>query len=305
MSENRTGRLACMRGRLLATVVALVVPTATLGLASPALASEHHPTGPFAPFAECPLSDAAVELCTVANTTSGEFTVGSRTVPIKNTITLQGGAYENPETGELEFVAAENGETLSKTPQYVPGGLFNRKPPESWPPEEKEKYEEMINKGLTGVTETTELAEPASAIKLSLGNLISEEGVALELPVKVKLDNFLLGNSCYVGSSSDPIVLKLTTGTTSPPEPNKPIKGSAGEVEIKEGGAIVTLAGGSLVDNSFAAPGASGCGGAFSYLVDPLVDSLLGVPSAAGHNTAILNGKLSAAVAEAVRNSEA
>ncbi len=296
-------RLAGLRRRVLVIVAALAAPLAMLGLASPALATEHHPTGPFAPFADCPLSNAAVEECIVATTSSGEFKVGNKTVPIKNAITLQGGTVEN-KAHELEFVGAENGETLSKTPQYVPGGLFGLTPPESWPPEAKEKFEEMVNKGLTGVTETTELAGPPSEIKLSTSNLIFEEGIALELPVKVKLGNYLLGNSCYVGSESNPIVLKLTTGTTEPPEPNKPIKGSAGELKIEEEGALVVLNGGSLVDNSFAAPEAKGCGEPFSGLVDKLVDSILGVPAAAGHNTAILDGKLEQAYAPAVKASE-
>jgi hypothetical protein len=151
----------------LVVVAALMVP---LAVASPALATTHHPTGNFAPFADCPLSNPSVELCIVADTTSGEFTVGKKTVPINKTITLQGGAYENTTTHELEFVAAENGETLSKTALSVPGGLFGIKPPEYLNKEQKEKFEEMINKGVTGVTETTELAKPASAIKLNTEN---------------------------------------------------------------------------------------------------------------------------------------
>ena len=66
--------------------------------------------------------------CVVASTSSGEFTVGKKTVPINKTITLQGGTIENEATGELTFVGAENGETLSKTALYVPGGLFGVKP---------------------------------------------------------------------------------------------------------------------------------------------------------------------------------
>ncbi len=290
--------------RINRAILALAIPLATLSIASPALAAEHHPTPPFAQFADCPLSNAAVTQCILASTTSGEFTVGKKTVPINKTITLQGGTIPNEKTGEVEFVGAENGETLSKTALYVPGGLFGTKPPESWPKEAKERFEEMINKGLTGVTETTELAKPASAIKLSTENLIFEEGVALQLPVKIKLSNFLLGSSCYVGSESDPIILNLTTGTTSPPEPNKPIKGSRGELSIEYEGALVVLSGGSLVDNAFAAPGANGCGGALSGLIDPLVDSQFGVPAASGHNTAILTGKLEDGYAPAVRASE-
>jgi hypothetical protein len=293
-----------IRVTLKRAVLALVMPLATLGLASPALAVEHHPKGVFAPFADCPLSNPAVTGCVVATTTSGEFTVGKKTVPINKPITLQGGTITNPETGEVTFVAAENGETLSKTALYVPGGLFGVKPPEYLNKEQKVRFEEMINKGLTGVTETTELAKPASAIKLNTTNLITESGVALQLPVKVKLGNVFLGSSCYVGSESNPIVLNLTTGTTSPPAPNKPIKGSAGALEVLEEGALLRLIGGSLVDNAFAAPEATGCGAPFSALVDKLVDSVFGVPAAAGHNTAILTGKLEDAVAEAVKASE-
>src|SRR5664280_2926374 len=185
-----------IRVTLKRAALALIMPLATLGFASPALATEHHPTGDFAPFADCPLSNPSVTACIVASTTSGEFKVGKKTVPINKTITLQGGTIENEETGALTFVGAENGETLSKTPLNVPGGLFGIHPPESWPKEAKEKFEEMINKGLTGVTETTELAKPASDIGINTNNLIGGEGVALSLPVKVKLSNFLLGSSC-------------------------------------------------------------------------------------------------------------
>jgi hypothetical protein len=304
MINSHVGRLAGIRKRMLVVAVALMVPAATLGLASPALATEHHPKGAFAPFADCPLSNSSVTQCIVASTTSGEFTVGKKTVPINKTITLQGGTIENPETGELTFVGAEDGNTLSKTALTVPGGLLGIQAPKTWPKELQEKFNKFINEGLTGVTETTELAKPASAIKLSVQNLLFEEGVALQLPVKIKLSNPFLGSSCYVGSESNPIILNLTTGTTSPPAPNKPIKGSAGELKIEEEGALVVLTGGSLVDNAFAAPGATGCGGFFSFFVDPLVDSILGVPASAGHNTAILTGKLEQAAAAAVKASE-
>jgi hypothetical protein len=303
MTRNRIGRLVGLRGRLLIVATALLTP---LAIVSPASATEHHPKGNFAPFADCPLSNSATEFCTVANTKSGELTVGKKTVPITKTITLQGGLHEN-EKEELEFIAAEDGKTLSKTEETVPGGLLGIKAPTWWPLLLQELFNEyVINKGLTGVTEVTELAKPASAIKLSTENLIFEEGVALQLPVKVKLNNTFLGSECYVGSNSHPIILNLTTGTTSPPAPNKPIKGARGEVEILEEGALVRLTGGSLVDNAFAVEeGANGCGGFFfSWAVDPLVNEILGVPSKAGHNTAILSGTLEEASAAAVKASE-
>ncbi|HXB64507.1 MAG TPA: hypothetical protein VNV42_06480 [Solirubrobacteraceae bacterium] len=285
-------------------MAAVAVPLAALGLASPALAVAHHPTGEFAPFADCPLSTSNLSDCVLAETTSGQLTVGSRTVPIKNKITLQGGFIVNKTTERLEFVGAEDGNTLSKTAQYVPGGLFNIVAPEGLNKEQKEKFDELINKGITGVTETTELAGPASEIGLSTENLIFEEGIALSLPVKIKLGNTFLGSSCYIGSDSNPIVIDFTTGTTEPPAPNKPIKGAAGTLTHNEAFTLITLSGGKLVNNSFAAPEATGCGEPLSFLVDKAVDAELGLPSAAGHNTAILEGQLSTANAEAVRASE-
>ncbi len=58
------------------------------------------------------------------------------------------------------------------------------------------------------------------------------------------------------------------------------------------------------MNNSFAAPGANGCGGLFSFLVDPFVNSLVGLPSPAGTNTAILEGKFQLGVPAAVKASE-
>jgi len=302
MKKHSEGRLGGIGRRVFVVAAAVLAP---LALASPALATEHHPKGIYASFNQCPLSNPAVTECTFAETTSGEFTVGSRKVPINKPIVLQGGFKENPETGELTFYGAENGETLTKVALYVPGGLLNIVAPEFLNKEQKEKFEKIINEGITGVTATTELAKPASTIKLSLLNLIFETGVALQLPVKVKLGNVFLGSNCYVGSESSPIYLNLTTGETKPEPPNKSIHGSAGELELREEGAYAKLSGGSLVDNAWAAPKSHGCGGPLvEGIVDEAVNAELGLPSAAGHNTAILNGSLQSGEANAVRASE-
>ncbi len=70
--------------------------------------------------------------------------------------------------------------------------------------------------------------------------------------------------------------------------------------------AVNTGTGTKLVDNSFAAPGANGCGGIlYSWAVDPFVNSIVGVPSAAGTNTAVLeNSRVQLADPNAVRASE-
>jgi hypothetical protein len=96
----------------------------------------------------------------------------------------------------------------------------------------------------------------------------------------------------------------MTTGGTSPPPPNEPITGTSGVGNLLEEGQIAILGGNSLVDNAFTAPASSGCGGVSSALVDTAIDAQLGLPSPAGHNTAILDGKLIIATAEAVRGHE-
>jgi hypothetical protein len=294
--------LARVRRRTLVVAVAVMAPLAALGAASPAMAVEHHPKGIFAPFADCPLANKTINDCIFAQTKSGEFKVGKKTVPIVNTITLQGGFIGLE--GNLKFVAAENGETLSKTPQPVPGGLLGILAPSFLPGFLQELFNEFINKGITGVTATTELAAPASSIGLNTENLIEEKGIALTLPAKVKLSNAFLGESCYIGSNAHPVVIEFTTGATSPPPPNKSIHGKAGEFQEEDEFALIRLKNNSLVNNSFAAPGVEGCGGIFSFLIDPAVNAELGTPSAAGTNTATLNGTLETANAEAVRASE-
>lgn len=270
--------------------------------ASQALASSHHPTGEWAKFAECPLNNPAVSSCLYSESNGGFFQIGKKTVPLKNPVILQGGFEGTGE--EAVFVGAENGETLSKTPQTVPGGLLGVEAPLWWPKFLRDLFNETINNGFTGVTATVELAAPASSVKISALNLILESGDALVLPAKIKLSNPFLGSNCYIGSNSKPVTINFTTGETSPPAPNKPIHGSAGTLEFNEDGSIITLSGGSLVNNSFAAPKASGCGGLFSFLIDPFVDSLVGLPSPAGTNTAILEGVLQVAEASSVKASE-
>jgi hypothetical protein len=285
--------------------VALMAPLASLGIASPALAKS--PTGDFAVFSQCPrfTSEVSNTFCFYSQTESGEVKIGSTAVPITKTITLQGGYIRNQTTEAETFVGPINGETLSKTPQKVPGGLAGLvKCNEITNPVERILCEAIFENGLTGVNATTELAGPTSSIGISASNLVNAQGIALSLPVKVKLDNPLLGSECYVGSSSHPITLNLTSGTTNPPAPNKPISGKVGNIEFKDEEEFIEITKNTLVDNSFAAPAATGCGGLFSFLIDPIIDAKLGLPSAAGKNTDIQNNTLKIAPAEAVIASE-
>lgn len=302
MSDINAGRRRRAPWRAFVALMALSLPIAVF--ASPAMAELHHPKGDFVAFADCPLANPAVVSCAFAKTESGEFIVGTTTVPIKNAITLQGGLSQNSE-GAITFVGAEDGNTLSKTPQAVPGGLAGLvKCYEISNFIERIACEITFENGLTGVNATTELAGPASSIEINLVNILTGGGTGLTLPVKVHLENPLLGGSCYIGSNAHPISLPLTSGTTSPPEPNKPISGKPGTFEVKDEGNYLILKGNSLVNNSFAAPAVEGCGGLFSFLIDPIIDAKLSLPAAAGHNTAILSGTIQQATASAVKASE-
>lgn len=302
-------RSPLVRRRTLITVLALMVPLIALGSASSALAT---PKGPYAVFAQCPTSVPGVTICQYAQTTSGEFAIGSTKVPINKTLTLQGGGIPNPsEEGAFFLYPAKNGESLSKTELNVPGGLLDLVNCEEIKGEglfekaARAACKAVFENKATGVTATTELvANEHNPAIFNLTALLGEKGSALTLPVRVHLKNPFLGNSCYVGSESSPIELHLTTGTTSPPPPNKPIKGNRGTFAEEE--EVLVINGNSLVDNAFSAPAAEGCG-EFLFVtgfLDSIVDAKLGLPSAAGKNTAVLTGTLRAATAESVVNSE-
>lgn len=294
-----------MRSRLMVLAMMLTALSVVIGAASASAA----PKGEFAVFADCPTSNPELSACLVSRTESGEITIGSTAVPIKATQTLQGGFIEE-ESGALKFVGAADGNTFSKTPQKVPGGLLSLvkcneiKGEGFFEKAERATCEAIFENGVTGVNATTELAAPASSIGLNEEAFLGGIGTAVSLPVKVKLENPLLGSECYIGSNTSPIVLKLTTGETKPPLPNKPIKGKIGKLSDRSEGRILVITGDSLVDNSFSAPGVSGCGGFFSFLLNPIINSKIGLPSAAGHNTAILTGSLEQTGAEAARAHE-
>jgi hypothetical protein len=273
--------------KLLAVGVAVVLAAAT-GAGTAAAA----PTGEFAQFAQCEYENTEVETCIDWTWNSGTLKIGTKTIPIVNPITLQASYVP-----EMDLLGATNGDTLSKTAEPIPGGLSGTTAPTSWPKALQENYNEQIETGLTGINATIELAGPTKGLTnttLSTENLLLEEGTALTLPVKIHLDSAILGSSCYIGSNSQPIHLQFTTGTSGG------LKGSAGEIMFNKEFTLVDLTKVRLVDNTFAVPGANGCGGIFSALYDPFVDSLFGTPAASGKSHAALEGTLTEADREAV-----
>jgi hypothetical protein len=274
-------------GHTLLAAALLALALAAVGVSSAAAA----PKGEFAVFSECPLS-LEINGCLVARTEKGEIKIGNQEVPISATQTLQAGLV-NLNAYEKEVVDP----TFSKTPQKVPGGLLGIKceeiKGEGWFEKGlRAACEYIFNHGVTAVYATTELAGKVNLNEIALD---LEEGTALELPVKVKLENTLFGEECYVGSSSDPITLKLTTGASGT------LKGTKGTPSTNEEGTILRITGTKLVDTGFSAPEAKGCG--IFGLLDGIINSKLGLPATTG-NTAELIGTEEQASAVYVRLSE-
>jgi hypothetical protein len=296
--------------RALVVMMALIVSLVSLGaVSSPVLAKQ--PTGDFAVFKQCPRFTTGVDVCLYSKIAGGVTTLNKLSVPIVNPVTLQFGIVIDPKTEAETVVGAFNGETLSPTPQPVPGGLSSLidcneiKDKGLWGGLRRRTCKAILdNHWFTAVNETTELARPASEIYVNKNNELALQGTALALPVRIHLENPLLGHDCYIGSSANPIVFNLTAGTTSPPPPNEPITGNFGLISAKDEFEFIEVTGHVQVDNAFSGPTATGCGGPLAFLIDPLIDSKIGLSSPAGYNTIIHSGYADEATTVGVIGSE-
>jgi len=105
------------------------------------------------------------------------------------------------------------------------------------------------------------------------------------LPLKVHLENStgVLGNSCYIGSSSNPINLHLTTGTSGSKTGKSP------EYSYDPALEILHANNGVFADGTFAAPSASGCVltlfGFIPVNIDGVINLASGLPATTGNYT--------------------
>jgi len=260
----KSKHLARPLGGLVAAVAAFAMMAAVAQAATPAPGYEN--------FAGCPskAENPAITSCLSSVITSGHFKMGNKNVPISNPITLSGGT--DPE-GENFAYTSKGG--LSSARQRVPGGVV----------------------GLTGLDWLLEYLSVEALELYAVTELAGTPKVPTSehviLPIKVHLENPVLGKKCYVGSNSNPINLDLITGTTSPPAPNEPITGKSPEYVFDSTLKILHGNNGTLVDNSFAAPGANGCAlilfGFIPVSLDGVVNLASGLPAAAGTNETVQN----------------
>jgi hypothetical protein len=255
-----------------------VVAVAGLALATgvaPASAAEKDPLkklnkAEFQKFVNCPIAQA--KGCIFGEVLEGEFKLGNKSTPIVNPTLLQGGlAVIGFNT--LPLIPPLHGvEELSAVSQPIPGGLTG--------------VSELIGGPASATAELAGIPN-VTAVFLGFGH-----DTAVELPIKVHLENELLGPNCYIGSDAEPIVLKLTDGTTTPPEGVEPISGKIGTNEGRDKGRLLTFINNTLVDNTFAVPAAKNCG--TNALLEPIitaaVNTAVGLPAKPGVSKAILTG---------------
>jgi hypothetical protein len=260
---------------LLMAVVGLLAAFAAM---SP-FAQAKTPLPGYSQFAGCPSrsENPKVNSCLRAEIYSGRFKIGSKEVPIEKPITLKGGVETIFAPTPLYF-NSEGG--LSKAKQKVPGGVI----------------------GLTGLTWLLEFLGSEALTLYATAELVGTPIVAstqyAQLPLRVHLENGVLGNNCYIGSSSNPVTLNLTTGTSGKLTGKNPRLTFEPEKEITEAHE------GTYVDNTFAAPGVNGCVltlfGFIPISINGLVNSQSGLPAASGTNEAVQNFNAEVAAEEFV-----
>lgn len=223
----------------------------------------------FLKFQNCPLEVA--KACLYSETLEGEFKLGNKTTTLVNPTFLQGG---------LSFLGAVTLPVL----------------PPRFGAEEVSKASQPIPGGLTGISpllggEASATAELAGTIIVTPTNLGFGRNIALEFPIKIHLENENLGPNCYIGSDEEPVMLKLTDGTTEPPEGVEPMSGKIGVNKGIDKARIAAFYGNTLVDNTFAVPAAKNCGeGVLEPILTAAVNAGIGLPSSPGTSHAVLTG---------------
>ncbi len=283
MSFER-GRVSSKNLKVFFAVFGGLAALAVLAIAGQASAATL--SGPWAPFTNCPVNEPAFvnspetkefARCVYTTSPSGSLTIGNTTVQTGSQ-TVQFGADSSG------LVPATDGQTLVAAPAQIPGGLVGLMCPSNVLVV-SELCNTAVDNGLNAVTATAEAAGAPSDFNPFGGERLTEPIVTL--PVKIHLQNPLLGSSCYIGSDAEPIVL----------HPETTALGELQHLVLDPNGykvTFLTITGATQGDSKFAVPGTSGCGGA---LLSPVLDAAInlkeGLPSAAGKNDLVLDDSTS------------
>jgi hypothetical protein len=247
-------------------------------------------TGDWAPFTRCPVDNSSMLAadgasvsagCVQSDSPNGSIKIGNTTLTTGDS-NLQLGALFNVGTGASTLVGGSGG-TVVAAPVQIPGGLLGLMCPSNIPVV-SQTCNSITNNQLNAVTATVVSAGAPS--NLNTVAPFIPGATAITLPVKIQLSNPLLGNSCFIGSNSNPIVLNPQTQVAATNAVSDTFDAN-GTSDPSGPLSLLTVTGATLSDTTFAVPGASGCG--LLGVLDPAVDLKQGLPSASGHNSLTLN----------------
>ncbi|MFE4047939.1 hypothetical protein [Streptomyces sp. YIM B13518] len=272
----------------IATVSALTALGAFASLGT-ATAAEPVLNGEWAPFTRCPVDAPAMlaadgfdrtPQCVVSTSAGGSIKLG-RTTVVTGRTNLQMGIVQNAD-GTSSVVAPPSGALVADS-ATVPGGLLGLMCPSSIPVITS-LCETLEGSTLNKITATMESVGSPYAFDQTAGVLTDMPIVAL--PVRIHLENPLLGGKCYIGTASHPILLRPENRTY----PEFGMSFFRGDGTSDESGEMsrIALTGATQNDSSFAVPGATGCGLNVG-LINAAVNAKTGLPSAAGNNSLTLN----------------
>jgi hypothetical protein len=268
------------------------------GLLMPAgSASAQQLNGVWGPFTRCPVDSAQMlaadgvssdPACIANSSPNGSIKLGNSTQTTGET-NLQLGATIDDATGEFSLVTPAGGALIAE-PVDVEGGLLGLMCPSDIPLVTA-ICDGLVGSPLNAVTATVEPAgQPSNfdrTAALAMGRPI------ISLPVKVHLENPILGPNCFIGSDSNPIVLR-PENTTQPF-----LTVATGDLDgtPNPSGALANITGTSTQgDDSFAVPGATGCG--LLGVLNVAVNQQQGLPSPSGNNNLVLNDATSSVISE-------
>jgi len=254
-------------------------------------------------FTDSGYTGLSVAACTAGNVASGSITIGNITTPVVRPVNVQFGFWTPPN-------AAAGGDNTGPglIPSYAGGVL----PPPAGLSAMLVTKPDLIPESLTTALGCSTATDPVVknvcsqavhfggkyldvyALAQSAGQITNFGVLTWTQRIKFKLINPLLGSNCYIGSDNNPIVInpELSVGPGGMlqvlPDPN-PAKHPDTEV--------LAITGASAIDNTFTAPGVTGCGpgGAKNISIDTALDAGTGLPAASGVNSLTLNGSFAVA----------
>ncbi|MER5849475.1 hypothetical protein ABT126_21055 [Streptomyces sp. NPDC002012] len=243
--------------------------------------------GNWAPFTRCPVdapamlaADGATDtaVCVSSHSASGSIKLGNTVVPV-GASDLQVGVVTHPGGGAT--VVSPPGGALVADSAQIPGGLLGLMCPSDIPVITG-ICNQLTDNTLNRVTATIESVNSPSGFQLLAGTTTGKP--IITLPVRIHLENPFLGNSCYIGSASDPVLLR-PQNLTRPAISTQQFAGD-GTTDATGPMGRISLVGANQTDTTYAVPGASGCG---LGLLNWAVNLKTGLPSVSGNNSVVLN----------------